>query len=171
MQMAERLRKLRDFEIVIVCDDSGSMRTPVDGTQRTRWDELCSIVKIVLRVGVIFDSNGVDIYFLNRESYCNVQKPNTVDEAFEAPPSGFTPLVRILKDIFTSKLADRGRDKNLLVFIATDGLPQMTMGIQSSLNLKLCWKKYDEWKLPMFLFCYAPTNKNVLIIWKIGANE
>ena len=98
-------------------------RTPVDGTQRTRWDELCSIVKIVIRVGAIFDSNGVDIFFLNRESYCNVQNPNTIDKAFEAPPSGFTPLVSVLKDIFTSKLADRGRDKNLLVFIATDGLP------------------------------------------------
>lgn len=120
---AERLRQLRDFEIVIVCDDSGSMRTPVDGTQRTRWNELCDIVKIVIRIGTMFDSNGVDIHFLNRQSYLNVTDHKTVDEAFQKPPSGFTPLIPVLNRIFTSRLADRGRDKQLLVLVATDGVP------------------------------------------------
>ena len=121
--MGERLRKLGDYEIVIVCDDSGSMITPVDGTQRTRWDELCKIIKIVIRIGVRFDSNGVDIHFLNRSSFTNVKDPKTVDEAFRAPPSGYTPLVPVLNKIFQSKLAARGRDKKLLVFVATDGVP------------------------------------------------
>ena len=98
--MAERLRKLRDYEIVIVCDDSGSMKTPVDNTQRTRWDELCHIVKVVIRIGVIFDLNGVDIHFLNRESHRNVTNPETVDKAFEKPPRCFTPLVPVLNRIF-----------------------------------------------------------------------
>ena len=121
--MAENLRRLRDFEIVIVCDDSGSMGTLVDGTQRTRWDELCYIVKRIIAIGVIFDSNGVDIHFLNRRSYKNVKDPATVNRAFENPPSGYTPLVPVLTRIFTSQLADRGRDKKLLVFVATDGIP------------------------------------------------
>lgn len=120
---AERLRLLRDFEIVIVCDDSGSMKTPIDGTQRTRWNELCDIVKIVIRIGAMFDSHGVDVYFLNRQSHLNVTDHNTVDEAFRIAPSGFTPLVPVLNTIFTSKLADRGRDKRLLVLVATDGVP------------------------------------------------
>ena len=88
------------------------MLTPVDGTQRTRWDELCDIVKIVLKISVMFDSNGVDIYFLNRGSFRNVKDPHAVDQFFQTPPSGFTPLVPVLNDIFTSKLADPGRDKN-----------------------------------------------------------
>jgi hypothetical protein len=121
--MAERLGKLRDFEIVIVCDDSGSMLTPVDGTQNTRWDELCSIVKSILKIGVIFDSNGVDIYFLNRGSFLKVKDPKVVDQVFETPPSGYTPLVPVLNEIFQSTLSHRGRDKKLLVFIATDGVP------------------------------------------------
>jgi len=121
--MAERLRKLRDFEIVIVCDDSGSMNTQVDDTERTRWDELCSIVKMVLKIGVIFDSNGVDIYFLNRDSFCNVKDPKLVDQVFKTPPSGYTPLVPALNQIFESPLSHRGRDKKLLVFVATDGVP------------------------------------------------
>ena len=121
--MAERLRVLQDFEIVIVCDDSGSMLTKVDGTQRTRWDELCEIVKIVLKIGVMFDSNGVDIYFLNRDPFTNVKDPHTVDQVFQILPRGYTPLVPVLNQVFTSKLAARGRDKKLLVFVATDGRP------------------------------------------------
>lgn len=61
LNMVEHLQKLRNFEIVIVIDDSGSMKTPFDGTHGTRWDELCSLVKIVVDIGVIFDTNGVDI--------------------------------------------------------------------------------------------------------------
>ena len=126
--MAEHLRRLQGFEIVIVCDDSGSMGTLVDGTQRTRWDELCHIVKRIIAIGVIFDSNGVDIHFLNRESYNNVKDPATVNRAFENPPRGYTPLVPVLTRIFTSNLAQRGRDKKLLVFVATDGIPTDNYG-------------------------------------------
>jgi hypothetical protein len=126
--MAERLRLLRDFEIVIVCDDSGSMMTTLDGTQRTRWDELCSIVKIVIEIGVIFDSNGVDIYFINDRIFRNVKDPKVVDQAFATRPSGYTPLVPVLNQIFQSSLSHRGRDKKLLIFVATDGVPTDTNG-------------------------------------------
>ncbi|CAF4973548.1 unnamed protein product, partial [Rotaria sp. Silwood1] len=61
-ELGEHLRILEDYEIIILCDDSGSMKTTVDGTDRTRWDELCQIVKIVLEIGVIFDSTGVGSY-------------------------------------------------------------------------------------------------------------
>ncbi len=121
--MANHLPELREYEIVIVCDDSGSMKTAVDGTDRTRWDELRSVVKIVLDIGVKFDANGVDIHFLNRQPFLKVKDPETVDEAFAMSPSGFTPIVPALLKIFQSGLARRGRDKKLLVFVATDGEP------------------------------------------------
>jgi hypothetical protein len=121
--MGEHLRQLRNVEIVIVIDDSGSMITTVDGTRRTRWDELCAIVKVVIEIGVIFDSNGIDIYFINGRTFLKVKDPRVVQEAFATPPSGPTPLVPTLKKIFMSDLARRGRDKKLLVFVATDGEP------------------------------------------------
>jgi hypothetical protein len=99
------------------------MLTKVDGTQRTRWDELCEIVKMVLKIGVIFDGNGVDIYFLNRDSFLKVKDSHIVDQVFQTPPCGYTPLVPVLHEIFTSNLAKHGRDKKLLVFVATDGMP------------------------------------------------
>jgi hypothetical protein len=135
-EMAERLHLLRDFEIVIVCDDSGSMMTTLDGTQRTRWDELCSIVKNVIEVGVIFDSNGIDIYFLNRQSYPKVKNCAQVDEAFTPTPTGYTPLVPILERIFESPLSQPGRDKKLLVFVATDGEPTDEDGNPNVAELK-----------------------------------
>jgi len=100
------------------------MLTPVDNSQRTRWNELCDIVKIILKIGVIFDSNGVDIYFLNRQPMLRVKDPRTVEQEFETLPCGYTPLVPTLREIFESNLATEvHRDKKLLVFVATDGLP------------------------------------------------
>ena len=122
-ELAQRLRKLEDYEIIIVCDDSGSMKTEIDGTNRTRWDELKEFVKIILEVGTIFDPRGVDIYFLNRRPISHVINPNSVDDAFIDPPRGYTPLVRVLRDIFQLPSTRRGHDKEVLVFIATDGAP------------------------------------------------
>mgnify|MGYP001032837984 FL=1 len=121
--MLGHLRHLQNYEIVIVCDDSGSMLTPIDDTRRTRWDELRDIVKIILKIGVVFDTNGVDVYFLNREPILRVKDPQMIDQTFENPPRGYAPMVPLLTSIFQSSLAQRGRDKKLLVFIVTDGEP------------------------------------------------
>ena len=40
---AARLQALGNCEIVVLCDDSGSMNTPLQGTNQTRWDELKSV--------------------------------------------------------------------------------------------------------------------------------
>ncbi|CAF1077321.1 unnamed protein product [Didymodactylos carnosus] len=99
------------------------MKTPVDGTKSTRWDELCSIVKIVLEIGTIFDTNGVDLYFLNRPAFLRIKDPRDVERAFTNPPSGFTALAPALRDILQLPAARPGYDKKLLIFIATDGAP------------------------------------------------
>lgn len=130
--MLKHLYVLNDFEIVIVCDDSGSMNTLINQhTQRTRWNELCDTVKIILQIGVIFDKNGVDVYFLNRDPLHNVKDPQIIEEEFRRRPSGYTPLVPVLDKIFRSALARRGADKKLLVFIATDGEPTDENGEQN----------------------------------------
>jgi len=38
-----RLHALGNYEVVILCDDSSSMNTPIQGTNQTRWDELKSV--------------------------------------------------------------------------------------------------------------------------------
>jgi hypothetical protein len=99
------------------------MNTPVDGTQGTRWDELRSIVQIVIEIGCVFDSNGVDVHFLNRASMPNVTDGRQVVESFSQRPGGMTPLTPALRRIFQSAASKPGSDKSLLVFVATDGAP------------------------------------------------
>ncbi|CAF1519867.1 unnamed protein product [Didymodactylos carnosus] len=131
------------------------MMTPVDGTERTRWDELCSIVKIVLEIGTIFDSNGVDIFFLNRQAFLNITDPIEVDQAFAGRPSGFTPLAPALRSIFKLPAAHRGHDKKLLVFIATDGAPTDEKGNSNLPELERVMRdeRQSETTHVMFLLC------------------
>lgn len=63
-QLANRLMILENYELVILCDDSGSMNTPIHGTTTNRWDELRQMVLAIAEVYAAFDSNGIDVYFL-----------------------------------------------------------------------------------------------------------
>ena len=122
-KLSHHLLVLKNFEIFIVCDDSGSMTTRVDSTRNTRWDELCVIVKTILKIAILFDLNGVDINFLNRGVYSKIRNPSQVDQAFKKQPVGYTPLVPVLRKIFQHPKAQPGREKKLLVIVATDGKP------------------------------------------------
>jgi hypothetical protein len=126
--LAQRLNILQQFDLVILCDDSGSMNTPVDGTRGTRWDELRAIVQIIIEIGTVFDSNGIDIHFLNRPAISNITDSRQVAESFNQRPGGLTPLTPALRRIFQSAAGKPGGDKRLLVFIATDGAPTDSNG-------------------------------------------
>ena len=77
----------------------------------------------ILGISVIFDSNGVDIYFLNRNGATNVTDPGKVRALFADPPVGYTPLIPVLRRVFNLPAAKVGHEKQLLVFVATDGAP------------------------------------------------
>ena len=66
------------------------------------------------------DSNGVDIYFLNREPLLNVVDARFVHQAFSQPPDGLTPLVPALRRILSAKRTQT-YEKKLLILVATDG--------------------------------------------------
>ena len=132
--MAKKLLQLTNFDIVIICDDSGSMSsyvtTPADTnfqTAKTRWSELKSIVDTILEVTTIFDDDGVDLYFLNRGTFKNVTDHKTVQELFTPPPSGRTPICDVLRRVLSDKLVLG--EKNLLIVLATDGEPTDSRGL------------------------------------------
>lgn len=52
-QFAARLHALSNYEVVILCDDSTSMNTPIHGTNQTRWDELKSVCIIYALLSLI----------------------------------------------------------------------------------------------------------------------
>ncbi|CAF0970511.1 unnamed protein product [Rotaria sp. Silwood1] len=89
---AERLHSLRGYEIVFICDDSGSMTAPIGemndpfGNQMTRWDELKRTVSIVVDLASVFDPDGIDVYFLNREPIFHVRDSSELDNLFAVAP-------------------------------------------------------------------------------------
>eukprot|EP01062_Namystynia_karyoxenos_P023331 TRINITY_DN19013_c2_g4_i1.p1 TRINITY_DN19013_c2_g4~~TRINITY_DN19013_c2_g4_i1.p1 ORF type:complete len:358 (+),score=110.33 TRINITY_DN19013_c2_g4_i1:70-1074(+) len=129
---AQDLVVLQDYEIVIIADDSGSMRIsamppaqrPLPGSGKpdpSRWDELKATVAMVVEIATVFDEDGLDIYFLNRPPLKNVTSMNDprLAQSFQQPPSGTTPLTRCLTDL----VKHTHGDKPVLLVIATDGVP------------------------------------------------
>ncbi|KAJ3408918.1 hypothetical protein HDV05_004675, partial [Chytridiales sp. JEL 0842] len=137
--MALRLRQLEQFDIVVLCDDSGSMQTPcLSGLSvqnpyaptQTRWEELKSTVSTIVEIATCLDSDGIDIHFLNREPLKAVTDTDQLSLIFSVPPQGYTPISRQLRVILherRQKVA-RGESKKLLIVIATDGQPTDDQG-------------------------------------------
>lgn len=126
---ANDLVALEDYEIVIIADDSGSMKRAAAPPERrqlgtpsaSRWDELQETVALIVELGCCFDASGVDIFFLNRAPVKNVTGPSDPKfmSAFRAPPCGGTPLTEML-----AKVASQcGGERPVLLFILTDGEP------------------------------------------------
>ena len=129
-----KLRQLEGFEIVMICDDSGSMthildKTPGDpfGKKYSRWDELKHYVSIVTDIAGVLDQNGLDIYFLNRPGMTGVTHSDQIQTLFQNPPGGYTPIPRVFQQIMKDN-ADIIREKKMLVLIATDGQPTDEVG-------------------------------------------
>ncbi|KAL0229654.1 hypothetical protein GEMRC1_013199 [Eukaryota sp. GEM-RC1] len=130
-KMALYLRKLERFDIVVIADDSGSMLTPLTpisstSPSQTRWDELKGQVQIITKIATCLDSDGIDLYFLNRSGLNNVTETSQIDQLFSNPPRGYTPLTRVLRQAISDKhhvINDPELGKSLLVIIITDGQP------------------------------------------------
>jgi len=130
-----KLKQLYNYEIVLICDDSGSMQTPIDSSGNTRWTELKQTVKILTEITTVFDPNGVDIYFLNRPPLTNVTDHSIITQAFDNPPNGLTPICPVIRKVFEDK-KHVIIDRKLLVIIATDGVPTDTSGYPDEKLLK-----------------------------------
>lgn len=126
-----RLRALEGFGIVVICDDSGSMNTPVAAApgaspyapRATRWTELQETVSVVVELATCLADRGVDVHFLNRPPMLGVVHAQQVQAAFQhAPPQGFTPLTRALQHVLAAN-REVLRERKMLLLIATDGQP------------------------------------------------
>lgn len=119
---SEKLSELENYDVVLIVDDSGSMNTPLDDNTgfSTRWDELKSVVNIVIDISTIFDSDGIDIYFLNRSSYKNINSLNKVNSILIEKPYGATPLTQCVRNVLNDF---EHSSKPVLIIIATDGVP------------------------------------------------
>ena len=121
---------LATTEICVVCDDSGSMGTAImepatitaPARQTTRWLELKKLTSIILEFTLAVNSNGVDLYFLNRGHYPNIRSLDGIGQLFANGPSGFTPLSETVVQLLSNKQSTT-RQQPLLVVIISDGEP------------------------------------------------
>ena len=142
---AFRLRALEGFEIAVIIDDSTSMRTPIiDRSQAhlspfdrfpTRWDELKQITSIIIDLASTLDSDGVDVFFLNRPALLRVHDSSQLQDTFSVLPVGPTPLTRVLTEVLNLKRPNV-HDRRLLILIATDGTPTDERGLSDFSRLE-----------------------------------
>lgn len=83
---ARYLNNLQGFKIVLICDDSTSMRETLLKGQ-TKWDELKMNVQVVLEISNAFSAE-CDVLFLNRLGSRNVKSIDELSEQFSKPPYG-----------------------------------------------------------------------------------
>jgi hypothetical protein len=74
----------------------------------------------VVDISAVMDSNGVDVYFLNRDPLLNVTNAQAIRPVFNSSPQGLTPLVPAIRRILAAKRS-QAYEKKLLLLIATDG--------------------------------------------------
>jgi hypothetical protein len=128
---ADKLIQLEGFDIVIVADDSGSMNDPAGsiqiagvanpyGAMATRWNELQRTSEKIIDIASTMSTHGVDVYFLNRPPVLGVILHTQLEKVFKVKPAGSTPIVPVLKKIFSQPPR---YGKKRLVILMTDGRP------------------------------------------------
>lgn len=114
--------KLREYDTVLLIDDSGSM-------SGSNWKETASALASLVPIITKYDSDGVDVYFLNNDTRAqNITNGNSIFKIFsDVKPSGATPTGRKLGQILRSYLREYGvrrkSTKPMNIIVITDGSP------------------------------------------------
>ncbi|KAJ7265476.1 hypothetical protein B0H12DRAFT_1100916 [Mycena haematopus] len=100
------LETLRKYDTVILMDDSGSMTLPGSKRGKRRWDEAGEALETLAEIAQQYDSDGIDIYFLNNKTEArNIKSSSEVRALFTAvKPSGSTPTGERLEQILKPRL-------------------------------------------------------------------
>ncbi|KAJ7094394.1 hypothetical protein C8R44DRAFT_749575 [Mycena epipterygia] len=84
---------LRKYDTIILVDDSGSMTLPGSKKGVTRWYEAGEALEALAETAQQYDTDGIDIYFLNnKKETLNIKSSSEVRALFDkVKPSGATP--------------------------------------------------------------------------------
>ena len=122
---------LSSCEIVLLCDDSGSMSSrippewgaPPQTAPVTRWDQLKRFAATLIDFVTSINPEGLDITFLNRPGLSRVTALAGLQPLFAELPSNGTPLGGALQRIFQAGRHLRAQGRHQLIIVATDGEP------------------------------------------------
>jgi hypothetical protein len=130
-EMANDLIDWAGTEVIVVADDSGSMRQIADRTRgTTRWDELKQKLNDLLELLLVVDGDAhFELRFLNTngppgspQRHSDIHRKADLDACWAwAAPGGATPLINILKEYMDPSQKHFETDR--LVIVMTDGEP------------------------------------------------
>jgi len=129
---AYKLKQL-NFDLVIVVDDSTSMTL---GRPISRWEESRKAISAIAEAALEFDSDGIDVHFLNSPTTKTCKTRRAVEELFNsvdliaATPTG-AKLEQLLGDYWEQLKQSRGGlfrsstqpPKPVIFIVLTDGEP------------------------------------------------
>ncbi|GAA5838174.1 hypothetical protein JCM3766R1_001847 [Sporobolomyces carnicolor] len=127
LEIGMDLAKLALFDVILYCDDSGSMAFEEGGS---RIDDLKLIVSRVAFAASLFDDDGIEVRFMNSRVEGNGLR--TEHEANQLVSqvrfSGLTPLGtnlnnKVLEPLVLNKARARQLQKPVLIIAITDGIP------------------------------------------------
>lgn len=134
---------LRDYDTVILVDDSGSMAGGL-------WNMASKALAQLARRAVYYDKDGIDIHFFNatEKNRENVQSAREVVQLFQqVRPNGTTPTYSRLHAHLMSYLRRFQKDPNIKkynIIILTDGPPDDNVGHIQKLIVQVAKKLENE---------------------------
>lgn len=129
-------RVLSTCEIVLLCDDSGSMSSQIcepgyqspNAKKITRWFELKKLAAALIEISTCVNPNGLDLYFLNRDKQLGINSMAGLSPIFANEPKGSTGITAKLIQIYNDKKALLVNGKQLLIIVISDGEPTDSTG-------------------------------------------
>ncbi|KAK7055362.1 hypothetical protein R3P38DRAFT_2846632 [Favolaschia claudopus] len=99
--LEDALETLRQYDTVILVDDSGSMSESGSKRGVTRWFEAGQALQALAEVAQRYDEDGIDIHFLNNKHQAlNMRSSSEVRQVFEqVQPHGTTPTAERLDQL------------------------------------------------------------------------
>lgn len=137
----EYMSVLKEWDQHYILDDSGSMDVTDDGEPCSRWEQMREVLGLLLPLGAIHDTNGVDVTFLNDPKEYTLKKTDDISGwiAGLALRGGQIYIDRKLGPALQSHLAAarRGPVKPRCFIVVTDGTPSDPQALNSVI-VKFC---------------------------------
>ncbi|KAJ7631882.1 hypothetical protein DFH06DRAFT_1223147 [Mycena polygramma] len=106
--LEDALLMLKKYDTVVLMDDSGSMTLAGSNKSKTRWSEACDALEKLADIAAEYDTDGIDIYFLNSPiEGLNLTSTKAVKAVFDrVEPGGGTYTGARLDELLRPYLAD-----------------------------------------------------------------